>query len=140
MSSDGARTAITASAQLVRTEGEPDAEQAAFAAMQPLSERVLQPILAAAGDASRLIISPDAALWIVPWVALDGRLRLEPLYLGDGQPLPQLTAMVTVGLAYLADRPHPFSRHKTTRALVAQGSPSLSLGPEAAEPDLPQTP
>ncbi len=77
---------------------------------------------------------------IVPWVGLDGRFRFEALDLGDAesQPLPQLTAMVTVGFAYLADGPRSFYPPQTKRALVAQGSPSLSMGPEGTEPT--QTP
>jgi hypothetical protein len=92
------------------------------------------------GIALGLRAALDAPL--VPWVGLDGRLRLEPLDLGDNNspPLPQLTAIVTVGLAYLADGPRPFSPPQTKRALVAQGSSPLSLGPEAAEPNLSQTP
>lgn len=73
---------------------------------------------------------------IVPWIGIDGRLRLQQLDLGnaDSEPLPQLTATVTIGLAYLADGQHPFRRARTTRALVAQGSPSLSMGPEGTDP------
>ncbi|MFM8953037.1 MAG: CHAT domain-containing protein [Planctomycetaceae bacterium] len=45
-----------------------------------LSKRVLHPILAAVGPAKEVILSPDGALWLVPWQALplpDGSLALE---------------------------------------------------------------
>jgi hypothetical protein len=84
----------------------------------------------APGVALGLRAALDAPL--IPWIGLDGRFRFEALDLGDAesQPLPQLTAMVTVGVGYLADGPRAFSRPQKTRALVAQGSPSLSLGPD----------
>lgn len=75
-----ARSALTESARLVRTEGEPDAEEAALAALRPLSEQALQPLLKHVGDARRLILSPDASLWLVPWAALplaDGEYAVE---------------------------------------------------------------
>jgi hypothetical protein len=92
------------------------------------------------GVALGLRAALDAPL--VPWVGIDGRLRLVPLDLGDNDsaPLPQLTAVVTVGIAYLADGPRPFSPPQTKRALVAQGSSPFALGPEATEPDFSQTP
>jgi hypothetical protein len=86
------------------------------------------------GVALGLRAALDAPL--VPWIGIDGRLRLQQLELGnaDSEPLPRLTATVTIGLAYLADGQNPFRSAQKARALVAQGSPSLSMGPEGTEP------
>jgi CHAT domain-containing protein/Flp pilus assembly protein TadD len=38
--------------------------------LEPLAELVLRPVAARAGGARRLLLSPDGALWLVPWAAL----------------------------------------------------------------------
>lgn len=65
-----ARTALMESAQLVRTDGEPDAEEVAIAQMIPLRDMLLKPLLAETGEATKLVVSPDGALWILPWAAI----------------------------------------------------------------------
>jgi CHAT domain-containing protein/tetratricopeptide (TPR) repeat protein len=76
----GARRTLSAAPESIRKLGEPDAEKEVFAALRPLAEQVFTPILAKAGDAKHLILSPDGALWLVPWEALplaDGKYAVE---------------------------------------------------------------
>src|SRR5262249_51990790 len=74
------RKALAAATQSIRRDGEADAGKEVLAAMRPLAEMVLKPILERIGDAKQLILSPDGALWLVPWAALplaDGKYAIE---------------------------------------------------------------
>lgn len=68
------------------------------AAARRLYAKVLQPLVAATGDAKRLIVSPDGALNLVPFEALmdeQGRYLLsqrEISYVGSGRDLLRLAA------------------------------------------------
>jgi CHAT domain-containing protein len=55
---------------LVSEDAETDREKAVRNAPAVLARLVLWPILKQVGSANRLIISPDANLWLVPWGAL----------------------------------------------------------------------
>jgi CHAT domain-containing protein len=78
---------------LIQSLGEQAAEQAVLEALRQLSQLALAPIVAEAGDAKQWIVSPDAALWLVPWGALplaDGRYAVEAYkirYLISGRDL-----------------------------------------------------
>jgi CHAT domain-containing protein/Flp pilus assembly protein TadD len=65
---------------------EQDAELRLRRVLAPLSELVLQPVAARAGDAKHLLVSPDGALWLVPWAALPiaakGTYAIEKYALG----------------------------------------------------------
>jgi tetratricopeptide (TPR) repeat protein len=75
-----ARKALQPELELLRSRGEPDAEQQVQEPLQVLSRLVLQPLLPHICQAKRWLISPDATLWLVPWGALpltDGRYAIE---------------------------------------------------------------
>jgi CHAT domain-containing protein/Tfp pilus assembly protein PilF len=52
------------------SENEQAAERRLRRVLEPLAELVLRPVAARAADAKRLLLSPDGALWLVPWSAL----------------------------------------------------------------------
>jgi CHAT domain-containing protein/tetratricopeptide (TPR) repeat protein len=61
-------------------DGEPAAERRIFGALKTLAGRVLEPLRDRIGSARHLVLSPDAALWLVPWAALpvgEGRYAVE---------------------------------------------------------------
>jgi tetratricopeptide (TPR) repeat protein len=75
-----ARKALQPELDLLRSRGEPDAEQQVRKPLQHLARLVLHPLLPHIGLAKRWVISPDAALWLIPWGALplpDGRYAIE---------------------------------------------------------------
>lgn len=73
--------------------GEAEAEKLLHDAMRDLTKLVLEPLQAHFGNARQLIVSPDAALWLVPWGALplaEGRYAIEKYtihYLVSGRDL-----------------------------------------------------
>ncbi len=56
--------------QTIRTSGEAGAEKALRPALQALSDLILKPLATRIKDKDRWIISPDGALWLIPWEAL----------------------------------------------------------------------
>jgi len=64
------RAALKADIQVMSTRGEPEAEQQARPPLHELAKLVLTPLLPSIGPARQWIISPDGALWLVPWAAL----------------------------------------------------------------------
>jgi CHAT domain-containing protein/tetratricopeptide (TPR) repeat protein len=59
---------------------EPESEREAMAALKRLSDVLLAPLRAQLDPARRWVLSPDSALWLVPWAALpvaDGRYAVE---------------------------------------------------------------
>ena len=75
-----ARRALRADPQALRDRGEPDLERQARPTLEALAKLVLAPLLPHIGPTRRWILSPDAALWLVPWAALPldgGRYALE---------------------------------------------------------------
>ena len=75
-----ARKVLDKAEATIRKEGEAKAEKQLHDAMGDLAKLVLEPLEAHLGQARQLIISPDAALWLVPWGALplaDGKYAIE---------------------------------------------------------------
>ena len=64
------RNAIQPAAAALRDRGEPEVEAELRKSLEALAERVLRPLLPHIGAAKRWVLSPDAALWLVPWAAL----------------------------------------------------------------------
>jgi CHAT domain-containing protein len=65
-----ARKALERSEQIIGESGEAKAEKLLRDAMHGLARLVFEPLEAHFGQARQLIVSPDAALWLVPWGAL----------------------------------------------------------------------
>jgi hypothetical protein len=66
--------------ETIAERGERAAEAELSAALETLAGRVLRPLLDSIGDTRRWVLSPDAALWLVPWAALPlapGRYAVE---------------------------------------------------------------
>jgi tetratricopeptide (TPR) repeat protein len=75
-----ARTALEKAEKTIHDAGEAGAEKQVREAMQSLARMVWRPLEAHFGDARELVLSPDAALWLVPWAALplaDGKYVVE---------------------------------------------------------------
>ena len=51
----------------ISQQGEPEAESKLRQPLEQLAKLVLEPIVDEVGDAKQLLLSPDAALWLVPW-------------------------------------------------------------------------
>lgn len=135
------RKALRAAPQAIYERGEAAAETELKATLEALAARVLRPLETELAGASRWVISPDAALWLVPWGALtlkDGRYALEehairyvvsgrnlvgpPVALARG-PAPPSSGLMLADPDYdLAARPRP------------QGSGERGTGRLAASP------
>jgi CHAT domain-containing protein len=85
-----------------------------------LSALTLAPLLKEIGSAKKLVISPDAGLWLVPWAALllpDGRFAVEEYQISH----------VVSGRELVA----PAATQKSGRPLIV-ASPNFDLPPAAA--------
>ena len=96
---------------------------------------VLQPILEQVGTAKKLFISPDAALWLVPWAALplaDGRYAIQQYqfqFVISGRDLvvPAAAATDTTKPVIMADPDYdlpPAAVAAGTRAALPKSSPA----------------
>ena len=75
-----ARKALEKAAKTIREEGEAEAEKQLRDAMRDLTRHGLAAAGIALWQARQLIVSPDAALWLIPWGALplpDGKYAVE---------------------------------------------------------------
>ncbi len=132
-----ARRALQPEIELLRSRGEPDAEQQLQKPLQDLARLVLHPLLPHIGQAKRWLISPDAALWLVPWAALplpDGRYAVEGhliSYLISGRDLvADLGSKASERPIVLADPDYdldPAQARATTRQMLRERA-----GPEPA--------
>ncbi len=64
------RQELAASGKAIQDQGEQAAEKALRPALEALSKLVLEPMKAKLAAKSQWIVSPDGALWLVPWEAL----------------------------------------------------------------------
>jgi CHAT domain-containing protein len=66
--------------ELLNEKGEPESEKALQPELQALADLVLKPLLPYVGKNRQWVLSPDAALWLVPWAALptaEGKYVIE---------------------------------------------------------------
>ena len=105
------RRAIQPDLAALRERGEPAIETALRPSLEALADRVLRPLLPHIGDAKRWVLSPDAALWLVPWAALPlekDRSAIEdhPIhYVVSGRDLAQAAAPPAAGQALVMADP-----------------------------------
>ncbi len=75
-----ARTALKDAPQLLRENGEEEAEKMLTPSLQALAESILYPLLETIGPNKTIHLSPDSLLWLVPWSALplqNGKYAIE---------------------------------------------------------------
>jgi CHAT domain-containing protein/tetratricopeptide (TPR) repeat protein len=98
--------------EAIHRDGEFEAENVAHAALAELSRLILAPIASRLPEGTtRLIVSPDASLWLVPWSALpllDGRYAVEQhefRYVVSGRDLvaPKAAEVPTAKPVIMAD-------------------------------------
>ena len=121
----------------ISEQGEPEAERLLRVYLEQLSKLVLQRILQEIGDVKQLIVSPDAALWLVPWDALpleDGRYAIEEYqirYVVSGRDLvsQQSVGLETNQPVIMANPDFDLSLAETQAATVAVlGEPEVPRG------------
>jgi CHAT domain-containing protein/tetratricopeptide (TPR) repeat protein len=74
------RQALQAAPKAIAKQGEAAAETVLRRSLAALARQVLHPLLPHAGKSKHWLLSPDAALWLVPWAALplpDGSYAAE---------------------------------------------------------------
>ena len=105
------RRAIQPDLAALRERGEPAIETELRLSLEALADRVLRPLLPHIGDAKRWVLSPDAALWLVPWAALPlekDRSAIEDHqihYVVSGRDLAQAAAPPAAGQALVMADP-----------------------------------
>ena len=75
-----ARIALKDAPQLIRENGEQDAEKMLEPSLRSLAGSILYPLLDAVEPAKTVYLSPDSLMWLVPWSALplqDGQYAIE---------------------------------------------------------------
>ena len=148
------RKTLQAAMDTIREQGEPEAEKLSKVPLQQLAKIVLEPILNQIGDVKQLIVSPDGALWLVPWEAFplaDGRYAVENYqihYVVSGR---DLVTQQPVGLA--SNQPvimanpdfdlDPVEAQSVTRAALGEPESNRSdelrsFGPMATSSALPR--
>lgn len=115
--------ALTGARQLVQlppAARDAESERKVMDALLGVRKLVLDPLLAHVGSAERLILSPDGALWLLPWNALpmdDGKYAIERFQIRE----------VLAGRDLLAER-----STQQPRPPVVFADPDYDLAPDAA--------
>ncbi len=106
-----ARTALQGAAAAVADKGEPEAEKELRQPLAEVAQRILHPLLEHIGKSKQWVLSPDAALWLVPWAALplpDGKYAVEEhtiRYVVSGRDLATPPARGTPGRSRIVADP-----------------------------------
>jgi CHAT domain-containing protein/Tfp pilus assembly protein PilF len=119
------RSLLSRAPERCRELGEPDAERELVTKMRTLADELWQPLAPHVGSAKKIILSPDSALWLVPWAALP---------LGDDHYLVE-----DVELQYVVSGRDLLAEHRpsqgTGRSLIL-ADPDFDLLPRDAESEL----
>ena len=116
------RTALLEGPALIRENGEPEAQAALAPALAQLAQRVLAPWADELEGKASLILSPDAALWLVPWAALP---LAEERYLIEDHELSYVVSGRT-----LVDTPAAGEQGKQA---IIFADPDYDLSPSAVQ-------
>jgi CHAT domain-containing protein/Tfp pilus assembly protein PilF len=98
------RTALKDAPELIREQGEPDAEQIVAPVLKNLATKILYPLLSAVEPHQTIYLSPDSLLWLVPWSALpldNGQYAIENFdirFVVTGRDLVRSDSPLKVGL------------------------------------------
>ena len=129
----------------ISLQGEPKAEKLQQESLKQLAKLVLEPLVQEIGDAKEIVLSPDAALWLVPWGALplaDGRYAIEQYqirYVVSGRDLvtEHATNVQTNKPIIMADPDYdlnPDKAESVTRAILGEPQPAQSDELRSFEP------
>ncbi len=108
----------------VKKLGEPAAEKQLNAVMTTVAAKVLHPLLKEIGNADNLVISPDGALWLLPWAALpmpNGKYLVE-----------KFTINHVVSGRDLLKSPDAAANAKRVTAPLIIAAPDFNMTPEDA--------
>lgn len=111
--------------KLIKNRGELEAEQSVNEQLYALSSKVFEPLLSTLQDARRIVISPDGALWLIPWAALpveEGRYAVEDYeisYVISGREMLTAAAPSKGQAVIMADPDYDLSPSKAQSALQA---------------------
>jgi CHAT domain-containing protein len=120
------RRAIQPESAVLRQRGEPDVEVRLRKDLGELARLVLRPLLPHIGDARCWVLSPDAALWLIPWAALpigDGRYAIEEHaihYVVTGRDLAQAARKPIKGQALVMADPDYYLDPTAVRQAAGQ--------------------
>ncbi len=147
------RQALARSADSIRSNGEAEAEQKLAGPLSEVAKIAFGPVVSQIGEATTLIVSPDASMWLIPWAALplnDKRYAIEEYnltYVISGRDVirhdltPRLNAPMV-----LADPDYDLApteviaatramlRNLTQRRVVSKVRPAVDLPPVSRLP------
>lgn len=132
-----ARDAIRSGAELINEQGEPQAEQVLQEKLNALARQVLHPLLPHIGEREHWLISPDSALWLVPWSAMplpDGKYAVEEhsiRHLVSGRELVSQAEQATPRPPLMLANPN-YDLAADARLAAQSGSTQRSITPDTA--------
>ncbi len=132
------RNEIQDSTNKVQKLGEAAAEAELRKPLDALAKLILAPLTPHFGDAKRLLLSPDASLWLVPWAALpvDEKTyaieRWQISYLATGRNLAKVAAIDKLKFETTAPMVFADPDYNLQRTAVAAAKPTANALPNMA--------